>query len=537
MASSSRAPPGAWNARKGQRILTEAQRQRKRERDRITKREEKAKFQQRLQQLEETKDSSAKRIKELEAKVKLLSSSCACHNVGADGAVACGGSSHSSPADEARNTCFSDRKVPLGPLPLQSRGNAISLKQQEASIHDATGKPITNHYELPYVHASNSAFSSNYYSVPPQPEYIYTSTSKHHDKSVHVPSNANDIPWRPANSSMATDSEPSTPISSIVKNALPNLLEIPIPHSRNVSVINQFLDPNGLEITNDFNKLAEKGKALKDELERVVLDDATSEDFIIRAVLGGWERAYREHQGPICPLWPILQMADEYMWNNTPHPVRFAYLLQHHRVFLYFLFQKPIPKWLVPSPFIRDRLVLIGDSGKRRTIINKSWITYNRCAQFIFPRSETLLHFNTAKNIYQFTPNFERAWNNINNFTFEQEYFYEFPYLVEELEGRMLEDEMRWPLSVYVEGQEQSAQERVQQGRVSELGEVGTAESVESEYPLKVAATNTTTTSAAITVPSTTLAGWDIHASVPLLPTSFETPFPYSTGSIVFGQF
>ena len=66
----------------GPRVLTEAQRQRKRERDRATKREEKAKNQQRLQELEQTKEYAAKRIKELEDEVEFLSKSCTCNRGG-----------------------------------------------------------------------------------------------------------------------------------------------------------------------------------------------------------------------------------------------------------------------------------------------------------------------------------------------------------------------------------------------------------------------------------------------------------------------
>jgi hypothetical protein len=90
----SRAPPGPWNGVNGPRVLTEAQRQRKRERDRATKREEKAKNQQRLQELEQTKEYAAKRIKELENEVEFLSKSCTCNRGGALGIGSSSGPSH-----------------------------------------------------------------------------------------------------------------------------------------------------------------------------------------------------------------------------------------------------------------------------------------------------------------------------------------------------------------------------------------------------------------------------------------------------------
>jgi hypothetical protein len=78
----SRAPPGPWNGANGPRVLTEAQRQRKRERDRATKREEKAKNQQKLAELEQSKELAARRIRELENEVELLSRSCTCGSRG-----------------------------------------------------------------------------------------------------------------------------------------------------------------------------------------------------------------------------------------------------------------------------------------------------------------------------------------------------------------------------------------------------------------------------------------------------------------------
>jgi hypothetical protein len=104
----SRAPPGPWNGVNGPRVLTEAQRQRKRERDRATKREEKAKNQQRLQELEQTKEYAAKRIKELENEVEYLSKSCTCNRGGAS-SLAVGSSS--GPSHSFSSPCRSLSQV------------------------------------------------------------------------------------------------------------------------------------------------------------------------------------------------------------------------------------------------------------------------------------------------------------------------------------------------------------------------------------------------------------------------------------------
>lgn len=431
------------------------------------------------------------------------------------------------------------------------------------------GSHIANHYELPYTQANSPSVNTNYFSAVPQPSCILTSSAENY----HRPSN--DIPSPSVNGrhpyhgastpQSATLSHPPTPAPSITIPSIRNLIEVPTPHSRNVSVINQFLDPQGFDITNDFNTLALSRKYLRDH-PGIVTDPVVAEDFIIRAVLGGWERAFREHRGPTCPIWSILQLADEYMWNNTPHPVRFAYLLQHHRLFLYFLVGKEIPKWLVPResqriyahepiiafnshPYIRDRLVMLGESGKRRTMINKSWIMYNRCAQFNFPASQTLLSFDPSRRLYQFTDNFQNSWLDINNFQFDPEYFYEHPYLVEDC---TLDNEMRWPLVVYVEGQDENGQQIVrtvagydsagtnimtvregEQGRIEEVVDhERDQQQGQTHFPLKVPTTMT-----AATLPSSTLAPmmWDSNTAVTTA--SYEPPFAYGIAPMTFGNF
>lgn len=72
MSSTQRPQPGAWKGQHGPRILTETQRARKREKDRITKREEKLKIQNKIQTLEKTNVMSTKRIEELEAQIQAL---------------------------------------------------------------------------------------------------------------------------------------------------------------------------------------------------------------------------------------------------------------------------------------------------------------------------------------------------------------------------------------------------------------------------------------------------------------------------------
>jgi hypothetical protein len=123
----SRASPGAWNGVNGPRILTEAQRQRKRERDQATKREEKAKNQQRLQELEKIKEYATKRIKELEKEVELLSKSCTCNGGGAFGIGNSSGLDHSFPLPYRREVSYDS---------LSNIGNIPTLRHLEEKSTD-----------------------------------------------------------------------------------------------------------------------------------------------------------------------------------------------------------------------------------------------------------------------------------------------------------------------------------------------------------------------------------------------------------------
>ncbi|KAH8657128.1 hypothetical protein BGZ60DRAFT_140397 [Tricladium varicosporioides] len=192
---------------------------------------------------------------------------------------------------------------------------------------------------------------------------------------------------------------------------------------------------------------------------------------------------------------------------------------------------------------------MLGESGKRRTMINKSWIMYNRCAQFNFPASQTLLSFDPSRRLYQFTDNFQNSWLDINNFQFDPEYFYEHPYLVEDC---TLDNEMRWPLVVYVEGQDENGQQIVrtvagydsagtnimtvregEQGRIEEVVDhERDQQQGQTHFPLKVPTTMT-----AATLPSSTLAPmmWDSNTAVTTA--SYEPPFAYGIAPMTFGNF
>jgi hypothetical protein len=66
----------------------------------------------------------------------------------------------------------------------------------------------------------------------------------------------------------------------------------------------------------------------------IVEDNNITYDFCIRALLCGWDEAWEEYQGQLCPLWPLLQWADEHIWKTTPFLVRLAYLRQSHCIML-----------------------------------------------------------------------------------------------------------------------------------------------------------------------------------------------------------
>lgn len=112
--------PGPWNGVNGPRVLTEAQRQRKRERDRATKREEKIKNQQRLQELEQTKEYATRRIQELEAQVEVLQKTCRCKAGNTGGSSQRGSVSHNVTIQ-----CSPPTLVP-STLPYEENNGSIS---------------------------------------------------------------------------------------------------------------------------------------------------------------------------------------------------------------------------------------------------------------------------------------------------------------------------------------------------------------------------------------------------------------------------
>ncbi|CAG8952136.1 hypothetical protein HYFRA_00000874 [Hymenoscyphus fraxineus] len=112
--------PGAWNGVNGPRILTPEQRQRKRERDRATKREEKIKNQQRLQELEQTKEYATRRIQELEAQVETLQKTCRCRAGNTGGRSQRGSLNHSVTIQ-----CSPSSLVPPSSLPYEESNGSI----------------------------------------------------------------------------------------------------------------------------------------------------------------------------------------------------------------------------------------------------------------------------------------------------------------------------------------------------------------------------------------------------------------------------
>lgn len=114
--------PGPWNGANGPRVLTEAQRQRKRERDRATKREEKIKNQQRLQELEQTKENANRRIHELEAEVEVLRKTCRCNAGNTGGSSQRGSISSHHPTIQ----CSPSQLLPSSTFPYEENNGSIS---------------------------------------------------------------------------------------------------------------------------------------------------------------------------------------------------------------------------------------------------------------------------------------------------------------------------------------------------------------------------------------------------------------------------
>ena len=215
--------PGPWNGVNGPRVLTEAQRQRKRERDRATKREEKIKNQQRLQELEQTKENATRRIQELEAQVEVLKSTCRCK------AGNTGGSSQRGPVSHSIMQCSPSTLLPSSTFPYEENNGSIS---KFCFIPVVSEQPLT----------------SRLVASPLPSEYSdeYAGSSEYNDFSYE--SHASPLPYRiqstPQTYSTAAQSTPSTwstTPQTLPANAHPYSSHSSSHDSKNVSLFSKFL--------------------------------------------------------------------------------------------------------------------------------------------------------------------------------------------------------------------------------------------------------------------------------------------------------
>ena len=306
---------GAWKGQNGPRILTEAQRERKREKDRITKREEKLKTQQKIQDLEKSNCLSARRIKELEAQVRTLLDTCRCTGrSGTPGCTSCQETYHQRPTLSA---FYQGHEVVMAPVSDTTSVYGRYVEEGFATFSDfcSVGSSMS---------VDTKTFSNTHQSHQSHNMSDSSPISETYSPSMLTPNGINDpgleahelgytsLPYR-------TQREPN----GVQNDCFPRLKpKVP-----------QFLEANSLELKNMINGLDSLAKSYKGN-PNIIEDNNITYDFCIRALLEGWDEAWKSYQGPLCPLWPILQWLDEFILKVLPFSVRLAYLRQTHSLFL-----------------------------------------------------------------------------------------------------------------------------------------------------------------------------------------------------------
>jgi hypothetical protein len=91
-------------------------------------------------------------------------------------------------------------------------------------------------------------------------------------------------------------------------------------------------------------------------------------------------------------------------------------------------------------------LIQINYTRQRPILTNNSWRACGKSLKFNFPVSESAIVFDSSRNLYHFSPAFDLAWNDINNYTFGPELFVEYPDLVDP--DSTLHYEMQYPLHI-----------------------------------------------------------------------------------------
>jgi hypothetical protein len=91
--------------------------------------------------------------------------------------------------------------------------------------------------------------------------------------------------------------------------------------------------PNGYRTTSLFNEMIALAEgSVKNQY--VVQDMAVSDDFLIKAILWGWDFAFQEYRLKQCFLWGLLEKVDQALYKDCPALARMAHLRKIHRMFM-----------------------------------------------------------------------------------------------------------------------------------------------------------------------------------------------------------
>ncbi|KAI5867469.1 hypothetical protein GGS23DRAFT_548528 [Durotheca rogersii] len=174
----------------------------------------------------------------------------------------------------------------------------------------------------------------------------------------------------------------------------------------------------------------------------VCTDDRLNQDVLICAVTEGWDAA--ESRGKLCPLWKILRLSDRLIFQRSSQVTRLVMLRMIHHMLLFKVCRRrldQLPPWYRPRPTqtmfahdgiidffvwpgMRERLVL----SKANQLTNDFWECFSRNFRFLWPypfEDIYALDFSTGR--FYFSALFEKQLLELTTWQMERQFFLSFP--------------------------------------------------------------------------------------------------------------
>ncbi|KAF5022189.1 hypothetical protein F66182_5776 [Fusarium sp. NRRL 66182] len=194
-------------------------------------------------------------------------------------------------------------------------------------------------------------------------------------------------------------------------------------------------------------------KPTKLSAEELAVEEYTSEDVAVRAILEGWDSV--ERAGKMTPTWRKLRQADELCFTFSSETERLAVMRIMHLLITYHgdptvARRAMLPRWYWnrPSqdlphtygidffvwPGLRERLVF----SQHQYCTNAFWEHLSSNLRILWPQGfQQAFYHDAHTGKYQLTPMFDQRIRNINAWTMSPDFFSHFPELSQDIPAFM----------------------------------------------------------------------------------------------------